>query len=63
MTKEQPFKVALVGTSCIGKTSVFERLKAQLSANQSIAFVEEAATLFYKANPSIPQEIRTTKPN
>lgn len=51
--QEQPRKLAFVGTSCIGKTTLFEYYRQRYSGNPQVAFVEEAARVFFQANPEI----------
>lgn len=51
--QEQPRKVAFVGTSCIGKTTLLEYYRQRYSGNSQVAFVEEAARVFFQANPEI----------
>ena len=46
-------KIALVGTSCVGKSSIWEHFKGQPN-NSLIAFVDEAAREYFKKNPNIP---------
>ena len=50
---ESSRKIALVGTSCVGKTTIFNHYKQQFAGNPQVAFVEEAATTFFQANPDI----------
>lgn len=47
-------KVALVGTSCVGKTTLFENYQRKFKGNPSIAFVEEAARQYFTNNAHIP---------
>lgn len=53
MKEKFPFKIAFVGTSCIGKTTLLEDLRMHYDQNQAIVFVEEAARLFFTQNPQI----------
>lgn len=50
---KQPRKVAFIGTSCIGKTTLFEHYKQRFAGNPQVAFVEEAARVFFQANPDV----------
>lgn len=55
MTTEQvvPRKIAFVGTSCIGKTTLLDHYRKAHSRNPKVAFVEEAARIFFTGNPDI----------
>ncbi len=44
-------KIAFVGTSCIGKTWLFEEFRRELDGGAS--FVEEAARLFFSTHPNV----------
>lgn len=50
---ETPRKIAFVGTSCIGKTTIFEHYKQQFAGSPQVAFVEEAARVFFQDNPDV----------
>ncbi len=45
----KPFKIAFVGTSCVGKTTILNKFKN----DPSVALVEEAARKFFEINPKI----------
>lgn len=45
-------KIAFVGTSCVGKTTLLEELGRRLATNPQIAIVPEAARIFFTANPN-----------
>ncbi len=47
----QRFKITLSGTSCVGKTMLFEALKVKYKNNSKINFIDEAAREFFVANP------------
>ena len=51
-------KVALVGTSRVGKTSIIEALKIKHQDNPEIGFIEEAARIYFTNNPEIPENLR-----
>lgn len=52
--REQPIKVAFVGTSCIGKTTLVDEYRQRFSGNSSYgAVVEEAARTFFTQNPDV----------
>lgn len=54
MTKrESSKKIAFVGTSSVGKTSLLWEYKKRMGKNPSIAFVHEAARDFFKDNPTV----------
>ena len=46
-------KVAFVGTSCVGKTTLLEQYRQKFSGRKDVVFVEEAARAFFQANPDI----------
>lgn len=46
-------KIALVGTSCVGKTSIIESLREKYTNDSRVEFVEEGARAFFAANPHI----------
>lgn len=43
-------KVAFVGTSCIGKTALLEHYRERYKGDSNVAFVEEAARIFFTHN-------------
>lgn len=45
----EPIKIALVGTSCIGKTTLIDHYRN----DQNVVIVEEAARIFFTQNPHI----------
>lgn len=47
-------KIALVGTSCVGKTSILESYHKRFGDDHTIAIVEEAAREYFIQNPEIP---------
>lgn len=51
--KKKYFKLALVGATCTGKTSIIEHLKGKYKENSKIVFVEEGARAFFKLNPNV----------
>src|SRR3989344_6289984 len=51
--QDNPLKIAFVGTSCIGKTTLLEHYRQQFIGNHNVAFVEEAARIFFQNNPHI----------
>jgi nicotinamide riboside kinase len=55
-------KIALIGTSAAGKTTLFEALQKQLSDDNRIVFVEEAARKFFMENRNIPHKERLGVP-
>lgn len=46
-------KLAFVGTSRVGKTTILEHFKKSFAGNPNVAFVEEAARTFFRQNPQI----------
>jgi nicotinamide riboside kinase len=46
-------KIAFVGTSCIGKTTLLEEIRQRLGANRTAVFVREAARVFFTLNPLV----------
>lgn len=52
MSAERSFKVALIGTSCVGKTSVIEDLKSYYRENPTVIFIPEAARAFFEDTPT-----------
>ena len=50
---KKPAKIAFVGTSCVGKTSLFESLRKKYQKNSKIYFVEEAARVYYLTHPQV----------
>ncbi len=51
--RESPVKVAFVGTSCVGKTTLLEEFGRRLTDNPGAMIVPEAARIFFTANPNI----------
>lgn len=51
-------KVALVGTSRVGKTSIIEELKKRHGEDENVRFVEEAARIYFNLYPEIPVDLR-----
>jgi nicotinamide riboside kinase len=49
--RKNPLKIAFVGTSCTGKTALFEHCRRQYGESNSFAFVEEGARAYFRANP------------
>jgi len=56
--QETKRKVALVGTSRVGKTSIIDALKLKHQDNPEIGFIEEAARIYFTNNPEIPENLR-----
>jgi len=48
--REKPVKIAFVGTSHTGKTTLFEFYRQKLGNDSKIAFVKEASRLFFQTN-------------
>ena len=48
---KKAFKIALVGSTCVGKTSVIEYLKRKYRENPKVLFTKEGARAYFKANP------------
>jgi nicotinamide riboside kinase len=48
-----PSKIALVGTSCVGKTTIFEHFQQLFRRESAVAFVEEAARQFFADHPAV----------
>jgi nicotinamide riboside kinase len=46
-------KIALVGTSCTGKTTIFDHFHQVYRNDPAVAFVDEAAREFFAANPGV----------
>ncbi|MCL5113592.1 MAG: ATP-binding protein [Patescibacteria group bacterium] len=55
MNKDKIIKIAFVGTSSTGKTTLLWEYKKKMSGNRSIVFVHEAARDFFKENPHITE--------
>lgn len=58
MNKESHIKIAFVGTSCIGKTTLVEHYRKKFENNPKVAIVPEAAREYFIAHPEIPPEER-----
>jgi nicotinamide riboside kinase len=43
-------KIALMGTSCVGKTTIFEALREKFGSGANISFIPEAARRFFEEN-------------
>lgn len=56
--EREPRKIAFVGTSSVGKTELINQLKLRHSDDPRIAFVPEAARMFFTSHPEIPQDVR-----
>lgn len=52
-SEQEPKKIALIGTSRVGKTIIFEYFRKSFAGNPNVAFVEEAARIFFRQNPQI----------
>lgn len=52
MINKRPRKIAFVGTSCTGKTTLLEYLRLKF-ANSKVIFVEESARVFFQKHPRI----------
>lgn len=46
-------KLAFVGTSCVGKTTILDYFRKSSVGNPNMVFVEEAARIFFTQNPQI----------
>ena len=53
MGQNNLIKIAFVGTSSTGKTTLLWEYKKRMSGNSSIVFVHEAARDFFKDNPAV----------
>lgn len=53
MSQDKIIKIAFVGTSSVGKTSLLWEYKKRMGKNPSIAFVHEAARDFFKDNATV----------
>lgn len=51
--KEKSIKIAFVGTSCTGKTAIIETYRRRFKNNPKVAFVEEAARIYFQNNPHV----------
>jgi nicotinamide riboside kinase len=49
-----PKKIALIGTSCVGKTTILKRVKKYFSDQTDVLFLTEAARIFFHNNPNLP---------
>lgn len=49
----KPIKIAFVGTSCTGKTWLFETLRKRLGGGGNARFVEEAARAYFEEHPDV----------
>lgn len=58
---ELPHKIALIGTSCVGKTTLFNLLKSFYAKRPQIAFVPEGANIFWEENPGIIRFVFATQ--
>lgn len=47
-------KIAFVGTSSVGKTTLMETYRKRHARNPNVAFVEEAARIYFIRHPSMP---------
>jgi len=52
----KPLKIALVGTCCSGKTTIFEGLRRAHRDNSKIIFVTEAARKVFAVNPALQKD-------
>src|SRR3990167_2895985 len=53
MDNNKVIKIAFVGTSSVGKTSLLWEYKKRMKNNPSVAFVHEAARDFFENNPTV----------
>lgn len=51
-------KIALVGTSCVGKTTLLDYYERRFVGDPQFAAVKEAARAYFTQNPQIPLEER-----
>ncbi len=51
--RETPLKVAFIGTSCVGKTTLIEEYRTRFSNNPRFFIVNEAARTFFTRNPEV----------
>ena len=51
---EHSRKIAFSGTSCVGKTTLYEGYKSRYESNPRYTFVEEAARIYFTRNSQIP---------
>ena len=51
--RERTKKIAFVGTSCTGKTTLFECYRDRYSGDGGALFVEEASRAYFQDNPNI----------
>ncbi len=58
LERKQQRKIALVGTSCVGKSEVWKYFKEQPANSPQIVFVDEAAREYFAKNPNIPETER-----
>ncbi|MBI4029466.1 MAG: ATP-binding protein [Candidatus Blackburnbacteria bacterium] len=61
MLPERCRKIALVGTSCVGKTTILEALQKKYADCPDIGFVPEAARNFFERNPGIDRFTKETQ--
>lgn len=55
LEREVPVKVAFVGTSCVGKTTLLEEFGRRFADDQRVLIVPEAARIFFITNPTITE--------
>lgn len=48
--EKEPIKIAFIGTSCVGKTTLVDLLRGQHKGNEDVVFLEEQARLFFAQN-------------
>lgn len=51
---QMPKKIALIGTSCVGKTTILNELRKRNATDTRIEFLKEAARIFFQENPALP---------
>ena len=59
--QERPIKLAFVGTSCVGKTTLLDYYRKRLRHKDSVAFVAEAAREHFARHNDIPIAERFTE--
>lgn len=50
---QRPYKIALIGSQCVGKTTTLQTLKKIFSNNTNVYFLDEGARIFFDTHPDI----------
>lgn len=62
MAAQSPFKIALIGTSCVGKSTIIKHYQETQRNNPKVAIIHEAARQYFLLNRTLSEEERFRVP-